>query len=183
MEKACSKCGTVKPLDEFYFRSDKKHLRVSRCKSCVRASSKGNRKPYDPSRVDSAKRRVQNRDYYLRNSEKVKDLTKSYKARKRASDPAFRLESNMRCRFTNAFSGNRKTSSVWALVGKDRDSLMDHLETMFTEGMTRDNYGEWHVDHIRPVSSFSDPADPACWHWSNLQPLWAKDNLSKGARV
>jgi hypothetical protein len=51
--------------------------------------------------------------------------------------------------------------------------------------MTWDNYGEWHVDHIQPCASFdlSDPKQLAeCFNWSNLQPLWAKENISKGAK-
>jgi Zn ribbon nucleic-acid-binding protein len=54
-----------------------------------------------------------------------------------------------------------------------------HLERQFWPGMSWDNYGEWHVDHIRPCASFEDPADPRCWHFTNLQPLWAAENLAK----
>jgi hypothetical protein len=68
------------------------------------------------------------------------------------------------------------------------DELMDYLEGRFTEGMTRDNYGKWHVDHIRPTSSF-DFTGPdneeqlhMAWNYTNLQPLWAADNISKGAK-
>jgi hypothetical protein len=64
---------------------------------------------------------------------------------------------------------------------------MQHLEKQFTEGMTWDNYGQWHVDHIRPMSSFNftsldDPEFKECWDLSNLQPLWETENLSKGSR-
>jgi hypothetical protein len=63
---------------------------------------------------------------------------------------------------------------------------MNHLEKQFTKGMTWDNYGEWHVDHIRPMSSFNftsvdDPEFKECWALCNLQPLWELDNLSKGS--
>jgi hypothetical protein len=57
---------------------------------------------------------------------------------------------------------------------------------MFTEGMSWDNYGEWHIDHILPCSSF-DLADieqqKICFNYKNLQPLWAEDNLRKGAKI
>jgi hypothetical protein len=57
-----------------------------------------------------------------------------------------------------------------------------YLEAQFAEGMSWENYGEWHIDHIRPCASF-DLEDPVqqreCFHYTNLQPLWAKDNLSK----
>ena len=63
---------------------------------------------------------------------------------------------------------------------------MAHLEKQFKEGMTWNNYGYygWHIDHIRPVSSFNfnsydDPEFKECWALSNLQPLWGKENISK----
>lgn len=65
---------------------------------------------------------------------------------------------------------------------------MTHLEKEFTDGMTWENYGEWHVDHIRPMASFDfisvDCADfKECWSLSNLQPLWGDENISKGSRL
>jgi hypothetical protein len=62
--------------------------------------------------------------------------------------------------------------------------LRAHLEAQFVPGMTWANHGAWHVDHIRPCASFNleDPAEQrVCFHFSNLQPLWAQDNLAKGA--
>lgn len=73
------------------------------------------------------------------------------------------------------------------LVGYTLVELMEHLESQFTKGMTWDNYGEWHIDHIRPVSDFNfithnDSEFKECWSLWNLQPLWAFDNLSKCAK-
>ncbi len=64
---------------------------------------------------------------------------------------------------------------------------MNHLEALFTDGMTWDNYGEWHVDHKIPMNSFifesvDDDGFKECWKLDNLQPLWALDNLSKGTK-
>jgi hypothetical protein len=72
-------------------------------------------------------------------------------------------------------------------LGYTIEELMSHLEKQFTEGMTWENYGEWHVDHIKPMSSFKfesvdDPEFKECWKLENLQPLWEEDNLSKGPR-
>lgn len=68
-----------------------------------------------------------------------------------------------------------------------RKMLKEHLEKQFTKGMTWQNYGKngWHIDHVKPVSYFvfddkSDLDFKSCWSLSNLQPLWEKDNLSKG---
>jgi hypothetical protein len=64
--------------------------------------------------------------------------------------------------------------------------IWDHLQKQFKEGMTKENHGLWHIDHIRPISSF-DLTKPEqqikCFHYTNLQPLWAKENLSKGSKI
>lgn len=68
------------------------------------------------------------------------------------------------------------------------DELMQHLEKQFTEGMTWDNYGKWHLDHRIPDSSFEynstkDTGFKESWALSNLQPLWAIDNKKKGSKL
>jgi len=71
------------------------------------------------------------------------------------------------------------------LLGCTPGELREHIERQFKPGMSWENRGQWHVDHRRPLAWF-DMRDPeqrrqAC-HYTNLQPLWALDNLSKGAR-
>jgi len=69
-------------------------------------------------------------------------------------------------------------------VGCDVDTLRAHLERQFVDGMTWENQGEWHIDHVRPCASFNlDNEDERhkCFHYTNLQPLWGPDNLSKNA--
>ena len=70
------------------------------------------------------------------------------------------------------------------LVGCSIPDLIKHLESKFQEGMNWSNYGfyGWHIDHIRPCSSFNllnEEEQKQCFHYTNLQPLWAKDNLQK----
>ena len=73
------------------------------------------------------------------------------------------------------------------LCGYTPKKLREHMESLFREGMSWDNYGRdgWQIDHIRPVSSFNYTTTECedfkkCWELNNLQPLWAKDNMSKG---
>lgn len=79
----------------------------------------------------------------------------------------------------------RKHGRTLDLVGCSAPALRNHLESKFTEGMGWHNQGDWHIDHIVPCCSF-DLSDPyqqrACFHFTNLQPLWARDNISKGGR-
>ena len=68
------------------------------------------------------------------------------------------------------------------MVGCSASELLIHIEAQFTNGMSWDNRSEWHVDHIKPVCSF-DLTDPeqqgVCFHYTNLRPLWARDNLTR----
>lgn len=109
-----------------------------------------------------------------------KRLTKEYH-----KNPQWRALQSLRRRMLFVLAGKRKAAHSIELIGCDREHLRAHLERQFAEGMTWDNYGKkgWHIDHIKPCSSF-DFGDPAqqkeCFHYSNLQPLWAQDNLAKG---
>ena len=73
-----------------------------------------------------------------------------------------------------------KSSSTIKMLGYSADDLKTHIESLFKEGMSWDNYGDWHIDHIKPVSLFDDSDDVSIVNsLENLQPLWAFDNLSK----
>ena len=80
---------------------------------------------------------------------------------------------------------HKKEGRTFEILGYTKHDLKNHLESQFTEGMSFENYGEWHIDHIRPIASFNydsteHPDFKKCWALNNLQPLWAKDNMSKG---
>ncbi len=115
---------------------------------------------------------------YRRNQTKVKT---EWARNKCENDPAFRIMKNYRKRVWDAVKG-RKSAKTEELLGITSEGLKQHLESRFIPGMTFDNYGLWHVDHIKPCSLF-DLSDPnqqrACFNYTNLQPLWAKDNFRK----
>ena len=104
------------------------------------------------------------------------------------SDPQFKMACVCRSRLHDVLGRKEKAANSRELVGTDWAGLVAHLEAQFLPGMSWENYGyeTWHVDHIRPCASF-DLTDPEqqrqCFHYTNLQPLWAKDNLSKSARL
>jgi len=105
---------------------------------------------------------------------------------RRISDINYKLKRNLRTRIWSALKGLYKTARSEKLVGCSIENLKCHLEKQFQSGMTWDNYGKWHVDHIKPCSSF-DLSIPSqqheCFHFTNLQPLWAKDNISKNNKI
>lgn len=103
-------------------------------------------------------------------------------------DHVFRLIKNVRCRIYMALrqSNAAKNNRTMRLVGCTVSELVRHLESQFTEGMSWSNMGEWHIDHIVPCAAF-DLTDPtqqhAAFHFTNMQPLWARDNMTKSAKV
>jgi hypothetical protein len=100
---------------------------------------------------------------------------KAEKARKK-------LPRMLRNRFRIALKKNLKHSSSIVLLGCSLDDFRFYMEGKFQDGMTWENHGKWHIDHIKPCSSFdlSDPKQQEiCFHYSNLQPLWAHDNQVK----
>ena len=144
---------------------------------------------------------LKNKEYYkeydLKNREKIKEQKKEYNLKNREKinrykrkrskiDPNFKLAQGLRTRMRAALKGKVKSKRTMELLGCTIDEAWNHLERKFTEGMTRENHGKWHVDHIMPCTSF-DLTKPEqqekCFHYTNLQPLWALDNIKKGNRV
>lgn len=101
--------------------------------------------------------------------------------------PAFMIKARLRRRVRKVIEsqGAMKKGSTLGLIWCSSEHLKKHIESQFKEGMDWDNYGLWHIDHIRPCASFDlmrEEEQRACFHWTNLQPLWAKDNLTKSDR-
>jgi hypothetical protein len=114
--------------------------------------------------------------------------TNANNRRRRATEPEFAIMNRLRCRMRKALNacGAKRTQSVIALVGCSPASFRQHIESQFIQGMTWNNRAEWHLDHKLPCASF-DLTDPAqqleCFHYSNIQPLWGRENQRKSAKV
>ena len=119
--------------------------------------------------------------------EKFNLYMKNWMNNKIKTDPHFKLKVQLTHRIYSALKvkGISKSKRTMKLLGCTVEELLKHLESKFQSGMTKENYGKWHVDHIRPCASFdlTDPKQQSiCFHYTNLQPLWAKDNIRKGAK-
>ena len=140
-------------------------------------------KRYEQSEKGIKNRIARQKKYYLNNKEKIKKRTLNYYNKKRKTDNTFRLTINIRRRINGAINLNNKSANTMLLLGVPNiEFLWKHLESTFKPGMTRKNYGLWHVDHIIPCSIFdlSKPEEQRkCFHYTNLQALWAHENLSK----
>lgn len=134
--------------------------------------------------LNKEKRSAKNKEYNAR--AKSKEKRSANRAKRWSNDPQFRLKSLLRTRIGHALKGRAYKLSAISLLGCSVDYAIAHIEAQFAEGMSWENQGRWHIDHIVPLAAFdlNDECDvrKSC-HYTNLQPLWAKENLSKGARM
>lgn len=104
---------------------------------------------------------------------------------RRKIDVNFKISHNLRSRIYHTIKGHNKSAHTTELLGCTIDQLKEHLQSKFVNGMTWSNYGRWHIDHIRPCASFDlslPEQQKECFHYTNLQPLWAEDNIRKGGK-
>lgn len=115
---------------------------------------------------------------------KSKESVSANLRHRRKTDLNFRIGRNMGNRLYSALKRYKNSKSWNHFLDYSMEELRTHLASLFSEGMTWENYGAWHIDHVRPVSSFdftvnTDAVIKECWALANLQPLWAIDNIRK----
>lgn len=181
--KKCSNCGIFKETTEF-----KKGVSGNRtnsmCYCCRKQKNREYYKEYYQRNKEAKKEK--SRIYRQTHKKAIQEKRNIYEKKKMLTDPQFRLRKSLRKRFRNALLNQtaNKKHSVLRYLGCTVEEARLHLESLFKEGMTWETHGEWHIDHIRPCSSFDltkDEEVQACFHYSNLQPLWKHENLSKGS--
>tara|TARA_R110001583_G_scaffold69051_1_gene195951 strand:+ start:571 stop:1191 length:621 start_codon:yes stop_codon:yes gene_type:complete len=119
--------------------------------------------------------------YFQKNKQKIyaRELNRS------KTIPSFRMRKSLKSRIYSALKGNNKSASTMKLIGCSIDKLWNHLESKFESWMTKENYGLWHVDHIKPCAKFDltcEEQQRICFHYTNLQPLEAIENMRKGCK-
>ncbi len=175
-EKKCSVCQQIKHLTDFCVDETRLLGRYPQCKKCVKERGKKNK--IVKSEYDKVYRRI--------NAEQIRIKAREKKKRRWVTDIDYRIKENLRTRIRNAIYAGSKSKQTMQLIGCSVEEFKTHIEKGFCSSMNWSNYGVWHIDHIRPCASFdlSKPEEQAsCFHYTNLQPLWAKDNLAKGARL
>ena len=160
--KKCCKCKCWQPLIEYnYSKTHWDNLRVD-CKKCLTEWRKENRKI-------------------------LNEKHKEYEKNRKLTDAEFKLIKTLRSRLLCAIKRQQsnKCDRTIELLGCSISFLKIFLEAKFKEGMTWENHGEWHIDHIKPCALFNlidEEEQKKCFHYTNLQPLWASENLSKGCK-
>lgn len=131
-----------------------------------------------------SKRYSQNQDYRKRNPDKIREYNREYSKTYR-KEPKNRIANNLRSRLRMLITRDQKSASMLELIGCSWDELKLHLESQFTTGMSWDNYGDWHIDHRKACANFDltlPEEQKKCFHYTNLSPMWAADNIRKGKK-
>lgn len=197
--KICNKCNTEKPIDEYHKQHTAKDGTRNICKMCVSEEQKkylkNNRdsiltrkKQYRESEEGKKIRKEQRRRYYLLNktieNKRSNEWNKTHQEDIRNYNKQYSKEYYNKYPYLRAWRrilhnslrnlGQIKEDKTIELLGYSALELKEHLESLFTDEMTWDNYGEWHIDHIKQVNSFDNDTPPSIVNaLSNLRPLWA----------
>lgn len=193
MQKKCHKCDKNKNIDDFNNQKNGKFGKESVCRECRKIYQqnyrlnnkdkihKGNREYEQRNKTKIALRK---KKYRENNKEKILERNKKWKHKKYHSDINYRIECILRARLHKTLSSNKKLDKTLSLLGCSINEFKKHIEQQFKEGMSWDNWSHetWHIDHIKSISSYdlSDPEQQKeCFHYTNLQPLSAFENLRK----
>lgn len=150
-----------------------------------------NKRWYEENKTFVAQRKAK---FYLDHLEEEKSRTSKWKKNNKnkinnllKSNPSRRISQLIRSKICKLLSGKQKTSKTIDYLGCSFDDFIKHIEKQFLPNMNWSNYGlrGWHLDHIKPLALFDLTKDDEirkAWHYTNLRPLWAKDNLAKGKK-
>lgn len=190
IKKKCYSCQKTKLPKHFYVSVHTKDGLSKKCIKCVALCGKNfrdknpnyaaqyNKKYYQK---NMGRLRLSIKQYVKDNPEKI-DIARRIRDKKNYPKLRFKKLLSDRLRKALKRGGASKTRRTHILIGCSIQELRDFLESKFTTGMSWENYGEWHIDHKKPCAAF-DLSDEnqqlQCFHYSNLQPLWAKDNRGK----
>jgi len=185
MDKICTKCKIALPLACFNKKSGRTDQYMSYCKECYKLYRK------DQYLKTKEHEKIIRDAWYINNRDKKAQYEKTFRKDYYAKDSTFRLGLNIRVRLNNVLRKNKGYIAGQNIaldnLGCTVEELKKYLESKFKPGMTWDNWSRdgWHIDHKKPLSSF-DLTNPehlkiVC-HYTNLQPLWAEDNLIKGSK-
>jgi hypothetical protein len=191
-KKRCNKCKKEKPFEDFNKDKSRKDGLSYRCKSCQKTLHSNHYKK------NTKERCLQNKEWYEKNKDQRlkkcaeyyqnnKDKKNEYQKMRRKTHPQSKIAERLRGRIWQALKGNAKTHNTIQLLGCSVEDLKTYLENNFKNGMNWENYGTdgWHIDHIKPCALFNltkEQDQLLCFNYTNLQPLWAKDNLQKGKK-
>ena len=162
----------------------KRYIKNKQCLGCSADAQKiKGREQYQKHRE---KRLARSRKYRAENAERLSGKSASYIRERRKNDMAYAMKARLQARISDAFqaAGLKKNSRTEAMLGCSIQQFKNHIEKQFLPGMTWGNKTQWHIDHILPCASAKSMEElQALFHFTNLRPTWAADNLAKSDRV
>ena len=189
LESKCKKCGRARCAE--YYANNREHCRAQQAEHRAQPEIKARTKVYNAEHRAQpeikARRKAQNAAY--RALPENKERRRQRRRERLRDDPAYRVKRNVCHSIYQALKANgwTKGGKTFDYLPYSPEELMEHLEKQFDEHMTRDNYGTyWHIDHIKPhvmfnYDSLDHPDFQKCWALENLQPLEARENMSKNS--
>ena len=184
--KKCKMCLNEYSLNNFYKHNKTKDGLFNECKNCVKEKSKFYHKENSVKISEKSKiYRLKNRNYFNKKNKewnKKSEYGKKYQQDRLNNDTFFKFKNRLRTLLRNSITkqGFTKKSKSFEILGCDYESVVIYLEKKFSVGMNWNNHGKWHIDHIIPISSAKNEEEVLKLnHYTNLQPLWAKENLIK----
>lgn len=212
MKKKCCRCHEEKDFSEFNKCKTGIFGIHNHCRLCQKAVRRAwylknaeAQKEYSSAYGKTEKAKKRRKKYYNQNKEEIleknrvrrrtphaRKLANAARKKKLENDPSFRMAQSLRSRIRSAMKSrglsNLKREHLQEILGCTFEELKQHIEKQFKDGMNWDNYGirGWHIDHIVPCKHFDltkEEERRKCFHYSNLQPLWWYDNISKHCRI
>jgi hypothetical protein len=190
-KKQCTKCCKSLPATNKYFHKSKNGLRAM-CIECHKSGCKNYYKNHkdeiqEYNLKNRAKILARKKQYRKQNKQKIAEYKYWYHKNRYQNDIEYRLLHNCGNHIRTYLKQNKENQRSTELLGCTIAELKQHLENKFDSKMLWENYGSyWHIDHIIPCASF-DFADPIqqkqCFHYTNLQPLEAKENIRKSNKI
>lgn len=217
--KKCCKCNEIKDISNFNKRAKEKDGYNSICRECIKILRKKWDTKYSQTEKfkltqkkyrDSDKGKLITIKWYENNKERALEIQKKYRHTEKGREKERRyynsdkgqncyrkhykkysISKNMAGGIRRSLKNDKQGKHWEDLVEYTLNELKEHLKSQFQEGMSWDNYGEWHIDHIKPLNSFDPDTPPSIVNaLDNLQPLWAttreingvvyEGNLNKG---
>jgi hypothetical protein len=178
----CKRCNIDKDLNDFHKKKSSKTGYQIYCKFCSKKMV-NNHYSLNKEEIIERKREYRDTDEYKINSKIYEKFYKERRKVKRRNNINYRISMSIRdiVRRCLKYKGDNKKLKTFDILGYKTNDLKKRLECQFKDGMSWENYGEWHIDHKKPISKFDKKTNLKIINsLCNLQPLWAKDNLSKG---
>lgn len=188
MTKVCNVCKVDKPVTEFYFKKTQNTYYYN-CKEC----GKKEQRKYNKDKKSEIS--VSKKQYYVENAELIKKRKKTHNIDKERRDEKFRerYKTDINFRILQLLRGtirraikSKKSDRTIKYLGCSIEHFKNYIASKFLSGMSWENHGKWHLDHIYPVSLVdvnNEEQIRKVFHYSNYQPLWAAENIRKSNKI